>query len=57
VRDQSKGDEWIISGVVLFLVLGLGEFHLWRLNTAVEVDVVRAEGSHAGVRCAQETWS
>ena len=36
---------WIISGIVLFLLLGAGRFIYARLNAATEVDVVRARAT------------
>ncbi len=38
---------WIIGGVLLFAVLGLGRFAYTRLNAAVEVETVRARAPEA----------
>src|SRR5438445_454028 len=38
--------KWIISGVTLFVLLGIGNFIFAKLNASLEVETVRARAKH-----------
>ena len=45
--------KWIITGVVLFLLLGVGNFVFGKLNASIEVDTVRARAVTPSAAAAQ----
>jgi len=50
---SSWAAKWIISGIVLFALLGLGNFVYGRLNSAIEVETVRARAVAPATSAAQ----
>ena len=54
-RAEASGwaTRWIISGVLLFLVLGVARFAYSKLNTATEVETVRVRAVNPGSAAAQ----
>jgi HlyD family secretion protein len=50
---SSWAAKWIVSGIVLFALLGLGNFVYGRLNSAIEVETVRARAVAPATSAAQ----
>jgi HlyD family secretion protein len=51
--ESNWATKWIITGVALFVLLGLGNFVYGRLNAAVEVETVRAKAVTSSAAAAQ----
>lgn len=50
---SSWATKWIVTGVVLFVLLGIGNFVYGRLNSSVEVETVRARSIAPATAAAQ----